>query len=396
MKLSRRSFVKSVGALTAGAVAVGLATAGDAGTRGEVLAPPGAASSQQFAPRRDDGAAEALPANAFSIFWITDTQFLSEANPALFRMMTEWIARNWEKHQGKLVIHTGDLVQTGSDTVQWGNADEAMSILLNNSIPYTWCAGNHDDLSLNDSTSGWMGRRLATSLDPAAVGAMVNALPYAQWVGDYHDAMNTAMAFTAGGLKLLVINIEWSAEPDALAWAESILDNPLYADYRVILAPHAYIDSSGDLQQSQAEQIDTFTSGLTYLLTSYSRRVFLTLNGHFPTDCGYNTPSPVDGHNDLMFDRQDCTDGADEPTGRGADDQTSNDSDRIGGSTITILTFMPDDNKIAVKTFDLYKGGWRTGQTEQYLIDMFAYPVTTTSVHPVIGTASGTLPPLQS
>lgn len=396
MKLSRRSFVKSVGALTAGAVAVGLATAGDAGAREKTIASPEVASSRQFAPRRDDGPVDVLPSSAFSIFWITDTQFLSEANPALFRMTTEWIARNWETHHGKLVVHTGDLVQTGSDTIQWGNADSAMSILLNNTIPYTWCAGNHDDLSINDPTSGWMGRRLATSLDPATVGPMVNALPYARWVGDYHDAMNTAIAFTAGGLKFLVINIEWSAEPDALGWVESILDNPLYAGHHVILAPHAYIDWSGDVQASQAQQADTFTSGLAYLLTSHSSTVFLTLNGHFPTDCGYNTPSLVDGHNELMFDRQDCTDGPDEPAGRGADDETSDDSDRVGGSTITILTFIPDDNKISVKTFDLYKDEWRAGQTEQYSIDMFAYPITTSGLHPVAGTTSVAVPPLSS
>src|SRR5208283_4403923 len=33
-------------------------------------------------------------ADKFSIFWITDTQFLSESNPALFRMVTNWIVNN--------------------------------------------------------------------------------------------------------------------------------------------------------------------------------------------------------------------------------------------------------------------------------------------------------------
>ena len=175
--------------------------------------------------------------NFFSIFWITDTQFLSQENPALFRMLTNWIVDNWSRYNGKLVIHTGDIVQAGDDQTQWANANEAMSILLKNGVPYTWCAGNHDDLANGDPTSGWSGSTWAPAFNPTVVGSQVNSLQYASWAGDCHAGMNTAVAFSANGLNFLVVNIEWNAEPDVLAWAEDLLDDPQYAGYHVILAP---------------------------------------------------------------------------------------------------------------------------------------------------------------
>ena len=311
----------------------------------------------------------------FSIFWMTDTQYLSEKNPALYRMAANWIVKNWLTYNGKLVIHTGDFVQTGSDYVEWQNADEAMHTLLKNGIPYTWCAGNHDDYMLSDPTSGWIGREVAQSLDPAIVSQHVNALGYANWASDYHDGMNTAISFSASGLDLLVINVEWNAQPDVLVWVQGLLDDPQYAGYHVIVAPHAYINSTGSLNDpSWGAVLATFNDSLTTLMNQYSSKVFLTLNGHFPTDCGYNTPNMINNRNQLMFDRQDSTDDEGEPTGRGADD-VSKDSDNVGGSTVTILTFSPASNEINVRTFDIYKALWRIGPTEQYSINMF--PVAT-------------------
>jgi hypothetical protein len=317
-------------------------------------------------------------ADGFSIFWITDTQFLSEENPALFRMLTKWIVENWNQLNGKMVIHTGDIVQHGDDPVEWRNANEAMSILLENGIPYTWCAGNHDDLVDGSPDSGWSGALYAPALDPSVVSSRVNSLQYASWAGDYHSGMNTAIAFSANGLNLLVVNIEWIAEPDVLKWVEDLLDDPKYSGYQVIVAPHAYIDPVGSLNDAKwGAQMAKFLGGLTPLLDSHSSSVFLTLNGHFATDCGYNTSAPVNGRNELMFDRQDSLDTPDEPTGRGVDNAnlSSLDSDFVGGATLMVLTFNTTKNQISARTYDIYSGGWREDTDEQYTVLMFSTPL---------------------
>jgi len=310
----------------------------------------------------------------FSIFWITDTQFLSESNPDLYSNLTNWIVNNWNKYNGKMVIHTGDIVQTGQVVSEWQSADSAMSVLLQNRIPYSWCAGNHDDLAGGDSTTGWIGNVSAPSFDPSNVGPQVDAIPYAEWVGDYHDGMNTAVSFTANKMNFLVINIEWAAQDDVLDWVGSLLDDLLYEDYYVIIAPHAYINAYGNVQTSSTGiDLTDFVSGLTALMDAHPSSVLLTLNGHYATDCGNNTLGPGNNRNELMFDRQDCTDNPSDPTGQGVDAATAEtpDSAKVGGSTVTILTFDTANSQINVTTYDVNTGKWRANKGERFSVPMF-------------------------
>ena len=310
----------------------------------------------------------------FSIFWITDTQFLSESNPGLFGNLTNWIVSNWGLYNGKMVVHTGDIVQTGNQLGEWENASQAMSVLLQNGIPYTWCAGNHDDLTGGDSTSGWNGSASTSAFNPSLVSGQVDALQYSSWVGDYHDGMNTAASFSVNGLNFLVINIEWNAQSDVLEWVGLILDDPVYANYYVVIAPHAYVDAAGVVVLlSNGIDLTSFAAGLTRLMDEHSSNVFLTLNGHYATDSGYNTSAPINNRNQLMFDRQDCTDDPGDPTGQGVDAATSAtpNSEKVGGATVTILTFDSSSNQISVSTYDVFAGKWRDDQWDDYSITMF-------------------------
>jgi hypothetical protein len=50
---------------------------------------------------------------------------------------------------------------------------------------------------------------------------------------------------------------------------------------------------------------------------------------------------------------------------------TTDDSKRLGGGTVTVLTFDTAENTIRVKTYDTYTGGYRTDSAEQYAFGMF-------------------------
>ncbi len=360
-KLTRRGFVKLAGALVAVAA----------------IAPSKivtAAASVGSSPSNTSGVDPAPVASRFSIFWITDTQFLSESNPSLFRRMTDWIASKWVPYNGKMVIHTGDIVQTGIYQDEWENADQAMSTLLKNGIPYTWCAGNHDDWAQDDASSGWAGNRWTNAFNPSVVSDKLNGLEYFRWVGDYRNGMNTAASFSANGLNFLVVNLEWNAGPDVLKWVESLLDDPTYENHYAIIAPHAYIDWTGNTNNLRwAYILSSFETGLTAIINKHSSNVFLTLNGHFATDCGFNTPTPTNNRNELMFDRQDCTDDPKDPTGRGIDVTPSGtpNTEKVGGATVTVLTFDTVYNRIVVGTYDVYTGKWRHDPAERYEVTMF-------------------------
>jgi len=361
-KITRRGFLLGASAL----LLLGAAGAGKWSSAESPLLKtrsPARRDPSQARPPYDDGV------HPFSIFWITDTQYLSESDPVLFSRTTNWIARNWTTFNGKLVIHTGDLVQTGDILQEWVNADAAMKVLRDNNIPYLWCAGNHDDIVQDDPTYGWAGEQF-DSFNPAIVGPKVNGLGYVQWVGDYRNAMNTAVSFAANGYNFLVVNLEWDAPPDATDWLEGLLDDENYKDYYVILGPHAYMDATGSTDDARWGPIlADFRRRLRDIMDEHSSNVFLTLNGHFATDSGYHTPQPTNGRNQLMFDRQESTDNPDDPV-----DSSVQDVLKVGGGTATILTFDTFANTVNVRTFDMFNGQYRTNLADQYSFTMLPNP----------------------
>jgi hypothetical protein len=381
-EFSRRSFLKLGGAVAvAGVIGIGLGypenllTASKADRMNADLVARSHVSPHTVVSTRPSPAV-----TPFSIFWITDTQFLSETNPDLFSKMTNWIVANWGAYNGKMVVHSGDIVQTGSVQAEWKNADAAMSILLKNGIPYTWCAGNHDDLVGDDPTSGWSGNQWTSAFNPSVVRRALGKLDHVHWADDYHGGMNTAAAFSADDLDFLIINIEWNADAGTtLKWVEGLLNHPRYAGHHVIIAPHAYIDETGSTDDEKwGPELSAFVKALTALMNRNSYRVFLTLNGHFATDSGYHTPHMADGRNELMFDRQDSTDDPDQPMAT----VTTPDSSKVGGGTVTILTFNPERNLVSVKTYDVCTDKYRDDPQERFAFTMFP---AATSTRPITG-----------
>ena len=303
-KLSRRRFIKMAGgSLAAGTAAVALGSAA-----GALLKPnleKASASREPEARAARVGAAPlplmestvsdtvyVAPEHSFSIFWITDTQFLSESNPAMFRMMNGWIVENWARFNGKMVIHTGDVVQTGPPRrvvqrrrshVDTAREQDTLHLVR----------GKPRRLRQRRRDFGVEGERVDPALNPSAVSARVNsaairALGGRLPRGDEHRGQLLRQRL---GLSRDKHGVERPAR--RLAVGGGILDNPAYANHHVIMAPHAYIDANGSLDNPRwITQLSDFISAFTALLDAHSSNMFLTLNGHFATESGYNTPHP--------------------------------------------------------------------------------------------------------
>ena len=56
--------------------------------------------------------------------------------------------------------------------------------------------------------------------------------------------------------------------------------------------------------------------------------------------------------------------------------------DKVGGATVTILTFDTENNRISVSTFDVHTGTWRNDSYEQYEVAMFSTHITGGGVSP--------------
>jgi hypothetical protein len=252
-----------------------------------------------------------LDSQNFSIIWITDTQYLTENHPALYDNLCQWIAQNKGTYNIKMVVHTGDIVNQEANTSQWTCANQSMSILLADQIPYCWDAGNHDY-----NATCWIGNQYA-AFNPEAMAAK----PY--WVSDDFGGMNTAVHFNASGQDWLIVNLAFQANDSALDWANNILDaNP---QAHAIVATHAYLNRAGEREQWA-------TNFKTKVLDTHAN-VFLTLSGHYYPTSGLRTQAGE--RYELLFNQQDAY-------------------GQLGAESARILTFNPTQGTITVHTYSLY------------------------------------------
>jgi hypothetical protein len=264
--------------------------------------------------------------NDFSIFWITDTQYLAESNTAYNTNLSRWIVQNSDAYNVQMVIHTGDLVNSEGNRTQWVNANQSMGILLDAGIPYCWAAGNHDF-----NRTYWMGSQY-TAFNPQVLASKV------YWVSTEFDGMNNAVLFNVSGWECLVVNIAYDANDTTLAWANRVLD--AYPQAHAIIATHAYIDKQC--------RYDGWAANLKNTVLDTHANVFLTLSGHYHTIEGNRTS--VGGRDELLFNQQDAY-------------------GQLGGASARILTFDTTKGTVKVQTYSLYTNQYAIDSNNNFTID---------------------------
>jgi hypothetical protein len=268
----------------------------------------------------------------FSIIWITDTQYLSESHPTYFDALCRWIVNNAETCDVKMVVHTGDLVEDEWNTTHWENANNSMSILLNNGIPYCWDAGNHDY-----TETCWIGDQFV-AFNPAVLAEKL------YWVGDKFAGQNTAVHFSVSNQDFLIVNLAYLANDSVLEWANSVLD--AYPESHAIVAAHFYLNRTGGYESWAVNLKDT-------VLDTHPN-VFLTLSGHVYPLANSGLRTQVGGRHELVFNRQE------------------KDS-YMGAASLRILTFDTVKGTIDVKTFYLYANTFLVDSNNQFTLDTTFY-----------------------
>lgn len=166
----------------------------------------------------------------FKIVLLPDTQMYSEKFPEIFRAQTAWIAENADSFA--FVLHQGDITNRNS-VEQWENAVSALK-LLEDKIPFTFVAGNHD-LGINGSANN----RESDLLN--------KYLPYSRFSkkegfgGAYEEGKmdNTWHTFKAGGLDWLILSLEFGPRNKVLEWAGTVISE--HPSHNVIINTHAYM-----------------------------------------------------------------------------------------------------------------------------------------------------------
>ncbi len=277
----------------------------------------------------------------FSIVQITDTQNISDEwvrgyeDPSIteyFSNLTNWIVANAQEYNIEMVIHTGDIINYPPDSgTQWTVANNCFMPLLENNIPYCWCAGNHDQNPMDDPNG-----TCSAPQYPAFNVTVLREKSY--WVSDIFDAKNTAVQFSFNGYKFLIVNVEYEANSTVISWMRNLLGNN--TDANIIVGTHDFIDWNNVPTTDWARAFQT-------VLDQYPN-VFLTLNGH-NNENGYpcSSHTQVGNRTEIFFNLQEVY-------------------NYTGADTVRIYQFSLSTNTVQALTYQVFSNQWFTNNDYQF------------------------------
>jgi hypothetical protein len=202
-----------------------------------------------------------------------------------FFAQTKWIKKNKKKMNIVMAAHVGDITQTQHDE-EWKIADAAFKT-IDNHVPYILCSGNHDMgySPRHHKTTHSRLSRFSSYFKPSRFTK--NPLY------DSHFGSNKNLHFreegkienyylflNAGGMKFLIVTLEFKPRDDTLAWANKVVAQ--YPDYRTIIVTHGYLARKKGHRTGADRYSVKGNSGKSIWEKFISRHknIFLVLSGH--------------------------------------------------------------------------------------------------------------------
>jgi carboxypeptidase family protein/calcineurin-like phosphoesterase family protein len=298
-----------------------------------------------------------LTGDEFTIVALPDTQYYSRDFPDVFRAQTQWIADHVQDQNIKLVLGLGDIVDNGSDPVQWQNADSAVRT-LDGRVPYFMAIGNHDyaDAKPAARTSGAL--NFNAFFGPARYAS-------ASWYrGSYPTGSNENFygVVTINGRDFLILVVEFDPRDSALAWADGILQ--ANQDKEVIIVTHSFtfVDNTRvsrcDANSSASFGVGQDNDGedMWWKLVRKYANVRMVLSGHVTSGDGTGHRVDLGANGNLV--NQMLSDYQSEALG--------------GGGYLRLLKISPSLNRITVSTYSPYLDSFKTDDHNQFTVPYLA------------------------
>lgn len=148
---------------------------------------------------------------AYTIAWLSDTQYYSKKWPDTFYAMTAFLRDEEQRMDLRYFVHTGDLVHNYDEEEQWEAAVRAMASLTR--IPGGVLAGNHD---VRGSTGDY-------TCFSAYFGE--NQFSFKPCYGEsYEDNRGHYDLWEAGNTRYVFVYMGYAPDKKALAWVRSVFD----------------------------------------------------------------------------------------------------------------------------------------------------------------------------
>lgn len=294
----------------------------------------------------------------FSIVVLPDTQNYTDSSfggsPDYFYDQTKWIQDNKKELNIVMVAHVGDIVQNPPSIPQWEIASNAFKT-IDDDVPYILCLGNHDitfDTSTQPSTRH---TRLNEYFPPMRFTE--NPL-YGKHFGpnpDQHflepdQSDNYYLYFTGGGMKFLILALEYKPRDHVLAWANKVITSHL--DYHCIVLTHGYLNAQGKRMIGNNAMEGNAPEAIWERLVRRHKNVFLVLCGHVLGE-SISTSTGIAGNpvHQILVDYQN------EYIGNG------------GQGYLRIMTFYPDRKTIENLSYSPSLNNYLTRSKSQFMLE---------------------------
>ena len=191
---------------------------------------------------------------SWSVVVIPDLQGYAknEASQPIARLMTAWIADNIERLNVRMVLCVGDVVEQNdrigngfsgdlTSVRQWQGMADAFKV-LDGRVPYLVATGNHDyTYTRTGDRRTHIGEYFPVDKNP------LNRRMLSQYGLDAqgnHAVENAAFELRSPeGIDYLFLNMEFAPRDTVMKWAQQVAGLEEYADHRIVLMTHAYLDA---------------------------------------------------------------------------------------------------------------------------------------------------------
>lgn len=225
-------------------------------------------------------AGRAVQAKPFTLPVIPDSQSEVDSRPQMLRSQLEWIVANREKMNIPIVLHVGDIVNYHND-VHWKRASDLFTILDEAKMPYALAVGNHDTAAVGEwdgsAAPGNVNLNLRNAAKfNAAFPVSRFRLQKGRWEESKSD--NAYYTFEAGGLKWLVVTLEFCARQAPVDWASGVIYR--HPDHNAIIVTHFHLTGQGEINNGNAGYGDMNTKTIFEQMTRRHANLLMVLSGH--------------------------------------------------------------------------------------------------------------------